>query len=156
MVGTLPQVPFAKDRSLIANFLQQFGEGLQAIVEMGVERRYAIDVIVGAGEDGGTAGRTDTVGAETVVKTHPAIGDTIQIGRLIDAAAVTTHGMGGMVVRHDKDDVGPLIELLIRHESPLCGLMGGYPHKSHKCGQPRLHPIVSPSAPYCIIVRLLA
>lgn len=67
MVGALSQVPFAKDRSLIADFLQQFGEGLQAIVEMVSERCYAVDVIVGAGEDGGTAGRTDAVGAEAVL-----------------------------------------------------------------------------------------
>lgn len=63
-------------------------------------------MVVRSREDRGATRCTDRVGAEAIVEAHASVGDTIEVGGLVDSAAVTTHGVGGMVVGHDKEDVG--------------------------------------------------
>ena len=53
----------------------------------------------------GAAGRADRVGAEAVVEAHATVGDTVEVGRAVDAAAVATHGVRRVVVGHDEEDV---------------------------------------------------
>ncbi len=66
----------------------------------------AVLMAVLAGENGGAAGRADGIGAEAIGEAHAAVGDAVDVRRLVDAAAVGGDGVGGMIVGHDVDDVG--------------------------------------------------
>jgi hypothetical protein len=65
----------------------------------------AVKVAVFAGQYDGPAGGADGIGAEAVGKTHTLVSDSVEIGRLIDFAAVTAQGMRSMVIRHYKYNV---------------------------------------------------
>ena len=72
-----------------------------------VEHRHPVHVGILAGEDGGAARGADGIHRETPVQTKALATDAIQIRGLVDDAAVRTDGVGGVVVRHDEQDVGP-------------------------------------------------
>ena len=99
-------MPFADDGGLVANALQELGEVELAIVVARVQGGHAVDVIVRAGEDGRAGGAANGIGAKTVVKAHAALGDAVEVGRGVDAAAIATHGVGRVVVGHNEEDVG--------------------------------------------------
>ena len=104
--AAVAQVPLADDGGLVAGGLQQLGHGNLAPVKRRGEGGNAVDMVVGAGEDHGAAGRADRVGAEAVVEAHATVGDTVEVGRAVDAAAVAAHGVRRVVVGHDEEDVG--------------------------------------------------
>ncbi len=106
MFGTLAEVPLAENGGLVACGLQQLGVSGKAIIERGGERGGPIDVVIGAGQDCGAAGGADGVGTETIVKPDTAVGDAVEVGRFIDAAAIAAHGVRRVVIGHDEDDVG--------------------------------------------------
>ena len=43
----------------------------------------------------------------SIGKAHAALGDAVEVGGLVDATAVAAHGVRGVVVGHDEEDVGP-------------------------------------------------
>ncbi len=79
----------------MAAALQELGECQLAAIErrVGSQRRHAVDMIVSAGQDRGTARRADRVCAEAVVETHAVFGYPVKVWCLIDAAAVAAHGV---------------------------------------------------------------
>ena len=93
---------------LIAGGLQQLGDVLPRRIEAVGQRLDAGDVAVLAGEDHAAAGRADGVRAEAVVEAHALLGDAVDVGRLVDLAAIGADGVRGMVVRHDVQDVRTL------------------------------------------------
>ena len=104
--GLADQVPFADHGGLVAGALQFLGD----VIALGVERIFegvdAVLVAVLAGENRGAAGRADGIGAEAVGEANAAVGDAVDVRRLIDAAAVGGDGVGGVIVRHDVENVG--------------------------------------------------
>ena len=101
----MSQMPFPNNRRLIPLLLQQFGEGQKPVVHGGRQGGYAVYMVVGAGQNRRTAGGTDRVYAETVVETHTPLGYAIEMGRSVDPASVTAHGMGRVIVGHDEQYV---------------------------------------------------
>lgn len=101
----MPEVPFADHGSLPAVALHLTGEVPQCVVEWSFERGHAVDVVVGAGQDGSPARRTDRIGAERCVKAHAFGRDAIQVRRVVDTAAIRRDCMGSMVITHDEDQV---------------------------------------------------
>ena len=110
------QVPFADDRRLVAGLLEQFGHCLLRPVEKTIIRGISIEMAVFAGENHRSGRSTDGVRHKTVPKQHSLFRKPIQIRRLIDAIAVATQRLVGMVICHDKENVGTL---------RLC-LLGGF------------------------------
>ncbi len=104
--GIGDQVPLADHGGLIAGALQFLGDVVALGIERFVQRVDAVLVAVLAGEDRGAAGRADGVGAEAIGEAHAAVGDAVDVRRLVDAAAVGGDGVGGVIVRHDVEDVG--------------------------------------------------
>ena len=102
------EMPLTDDGRLIAGLLQQLGDGLLASVERVAVSDEAVQMAVLACQDNGPARPTDRVGTEGVVESNALVGQPIEIGRLIDLAAIGRDGMRGMVVAHDVDDIGPL------------------------------------------------
>jgi hypothetical protein len=60
-----------------------------------------------AGQNHRSAGLTDAVGAEAVLKKHSLFGDTVEVWRFIDFTAVTAKRLAVVVVGHNKYDVRP-------------------------------------------------
>ena len=54
------------------------------------------------GKNRGPAGRADTVGAKTVVKTNSIFSQSVDLRRFVNFAAITTDGVDGMIVTHDE------------------------------------------------------
>ena len=106
VVGPLAQMPLADNRRLVAVALEDLGDVLQTVVEVGANGGDTVDVVVGAGQDAGPARLAQGVGAEAVVESHPLSSDAVEVGGLVDAAAITAHGVGGVIVGHDEEDVG--------------------------------------------------
>ena len=69
---------------------------------------------VAPGEDAGATGGAQSVIAMAVVQAHPASCDAVDVGRLIDAAAIGADRVRRVVVAHDEQDVG------LAHVSLLC------------------------------------
>ena len=104
--GGVDEVPFADDGRLVAGGLQILGDVGDGGVELVGEGLNAGQVGVEPGHDDAAAGGADGVGDEAVGKAHAAGGEAIDVGGLIDLAAVGADGVGGVVVRHDEEDVG--------------------------------------------------
>jgi hypothetical protein len=107
VLGSLAQVPLADHRRLVPVLAEHLRERQQAVVEVRGQCRDAVDMIVRAGQNRRAARRADRVGAEATIEPHAASRDPVQVRRFVDAAAVATHCMGGMVVGHDEEDVRP-------------------------------------------------
>ena len=103
--GVAFEMPLSDHGGLVTCLLEEFGEGLLRAVEVDPVVDDAVDMAVFSSEDDGPAGSADRVGAEAVVKSHAPLGDAIEVGRFVDFAAVATHGVRGVVVGHDEDDV---------------------------------------------------
>ena len=102
------QVPLADDGRLVAGRLEQFGERRLAAVEdvllVGVE---AVDVAVGAGEDGRPGRAAEGVGGQAAVEPHAAGGDAVDVRRPVDDRPVGPDGLVAVVVAEDEQDVRP-------------------------------------------------
>ena len=101
---------FAYKAGLVTVGLHVLGQRGLALIEAG-KFVDAVDVRVFAGPDNGPTGRADGVGDEGVGKAHAFAGETVEVGRwgdFCEASAVCADGVGGVVVRHDEEDVGPV------------------------------------------------
>ena len=98
------EVPLADHAGVVAAGLEQPRDGLPRAVEA-VEHRHAVDVRVLAGQDRRAARRADRVGHEDVVEPHALAGEAVDVRRRVHPRAVGADRVGGVVVRHDEDDV---------------------------------------------------
>ena len=110
----LAQVPLADDGGLVAGRAQVLGDVGQAVVDAVVQRHDAVDVVVGAGQDGRAAGRADRVADVAVVQAHALGRDAVDVRRAVDAVAVAADRARGVVVGHDEQDVRALA--LLAHQ----------------------------------------
>jgi hypothetical protein len=113
-------MPLADHPGMITGFLKHFGDRWLAAIKP-IENGDAINVAVFSGEDRGAAGCTDGVDGEAIQEAHPFIGDAVDVRGLIEFAAVTTHGVSGVIVGHNEQYVRPGIALSLggsrRHAS---------------------------------------
>ena len=100
------EVPLADHRRLVTGVVQQFGEGLLVTVEGARIVREAVHMAVLAREDAGPRGTRDGVGDVAVLEEHALTRQTVEVGGFDQQAAVTAHGLRGVVVGHHNDDVG--------------------------------------------------
>lgn len=122
MILALAEVPLADHGGLVVCVGPQLlGDVGDALVDLGVERHDAVDVVVRAAEHGGARRRADAVGDVAVVEAHALVGDAVEVGRAVDAGAVARDGLGRVVVRHDEDDVGAAWRL---HDGGCCSWRG--------------------------------
>jgi hypothetical protein len=98
-------MPLADNCCLVSACPKQLWERLQAIVHLACERRYIVHMVICASQDSRPTGRAYRVCAETVVEAYPAVTDPVEVWRLVDPAAITTHGVGSVVVGHDEQYV---------------------------------------------------
>ena len=80
-------MPFADDTSMIACLLQHFCDRGLASVEA-IKNRHAVEMAVLAGQDGGAARRANRIDGETIQQAHAFVGDAVEVGCLIDFAAI--------------------------------------------------------------------
>ena len=79
------------------------------IVRQCAQRRTAVNVAVCPSENRGPAGCADRICAKTVAEAHAALSNPVEIRRLVYSAAVATHGMRSVIVRHDEQDLWSLL-----------------------------------------------
>ena len=103
--GPMTKMPFADHGCLPAMTLKLTRKVPQRVVEWCVQSRHAIDVVVGAGQDRSAARSTNRIGAKGCVETHALVGDPVNVGRLVNAAAVCRDGVSGMVIAHDEHEI---------------------------------------------------
>ena len=89
------------------SLFRSLGKRLLRPVERQTVMNESVEVVVFAGDDHRPARSADGIRAETVPKQHALIGDSVKIRRCVDLRSVTTDGMRSVVVREDKQDVGP-------------------------------------------------
>ncbi len=87
------EVPFADHCGFVADFLQQFGEGLLAAVKLFSVVDDAVNVTVFACQDYRPAGGADGISAEAIVKEHTLLCETVEVRSFIDFAAITAQRM---------------------------------------------------------------
>ena len=108
------QVPFADQRGLIAGLLQQLGEGLLTAVEgLPAVVDLTVDMAVLTRQNHRPAGGADGIRTKAVVETHAFVGDPVEIRRLINLAAVAAHGVRGVIVRHNIDDIRLFVSCIL-------------------------------------------
>jgi hypothetical protein len=59
-------------------------------------------VTVFPGQDAGTAGAADGIHRKTIKESHSIVRNTIEVGSLIDLAAVATHRVSCVIIRHNE------------------------------------------------------
>ena len=106
--GGITEVEFAKHGRLVACLLKELGKGDVGGIEGKVVVDFTVEVGVLAGEDGGAAWRANGVGHRGIGKEHAHLCNAVDIGGLDETIAVGRNGLVGMVIGHDKDDIGPL------------------------------------------------
>ena len=105
-LGIVAEVQLAKHGRLVACLLKKLGKSNVGGIKGKVVVNFTVEVGVLAGENGGPAGCTDGIGHCGIRKEHAHLGDTVNIGSFDEAIAVGRNRLVGMVIRHDKDDVG--------------------------------------------------
>ena len=104
-------VPLADDGSLIACILQQFGEECARCVDALAQLALSILMTVKSGHQTCTRRCRERVLNECLVKTHSALGYTVDVGRrceLANGVSIGRDALEGMVVAHDVHNVGAL------------------------------------------------
>ena len=124
MIWTRAEVPFAVNRRRVSGLLQELRKGRELIVHRSGQGRHAVHMVMSSGEDRRPAWGANGVGAETVVKSHPAGCDPIQVGSLVDAATVTPDCMSGMIIAHDEHDIRSVLQHVIPQVHHLYHLGG--------------------------------
>ncbi len=99
------EMPLADHDCLVPGLLEEFGKCLLRAVKPQRVVPQAIEMTVLSGQDYRATGSADAVGAEAVLELDPLFRDAVDIRSCVDSASVAAHGMGGMVVTHDKKDV---------------------------------------------------
>jgi len=103
--SAVSQMPLANHGGLPAVVLELLGKRPQAVVEGSGERGHTVDVVVRARQDGGATWGTDRVGAERRIQTDALGSNAVQVGCLVDAAAIRRDRVSGVIVAHDEDNV---------------------------------------------------
>ena len=102
---TFAQMPFTKNGGLVAATAQVLGHVGQAVVDAVGQRHDAVHMVVGAGQNRRAAGGANGVADIAVVHPHALLGQTVDVGGLVDAMPVTADGLGRMVVGHDENNI---------------------------------------------------
>ena len=106
------EMPFSNDGRLVSRLTHENGKGLSAGWNVPGQIEYSIVVWVLTGNDTGPARRADRIRAERVVKGHSLSRKGVnRRGRIeiLEHRGVGPYRLGGVIVRHDEEDVGPLI-----------------------------------------------
>lgn len=118
------EMPFSDNGRLVTGSLEQLGHRLLVGIELIAVATKAVQVTVLAGENHGPRWPADGVGDEAAVESHAFVGQPVDIGRLVAIAPVAAHRLIGVVIAHDKEDVGPGRLLARRLVSLGLGLRG--------------------------------
>ena len=86
--AAVAEVPFSDEGGLISRLLQKLGKSQLSPIHFCSKGGHPVDVVVGSCEDGCTTGTANRIRAKTVVKSYAFVGDAVEIGRLVDAAAI--------------------------------------------------------------------
>ena len=105
--GGIAKVELAKHRRLIPCILKELGKGDVGGVEGKVVVDFTVEVGMLASEDGGATWRANRVGHRGIRKAHAHLCDAVNVGGLDKAIAIGRDGLVGMVICHNKNDVGP-------------------------------------------------
>ncbi len=100
------EMPLSDHDRLVAYLLEELGKCLLRSVELKRVVPHTVEMTVFSGQDDSPAGGADAVSAEAVLESYPFCGDAVDVGCLVDPASVTAHGMRGVIVRHDEQNVG--------------------------------------------------
>lgn|GEM_PF-1847894 len=111
VLGSVPEVPFAEQRGLVASGLQPLRIRAERVVHRCHKCGDTVDVVEGAGEYGRPTRSADRVGTETRVEPHSLGRHPIEVGRVVDGRAVGglavgRDRMGGVIVAHDEQQIG--------------------------------------------------
>ena len=89
--------------------MKKFGESLLVTVELIAVTHESIQVAMFAGLNHRTAGAANGVRAKAIDEQHAFVGKAIDVGRgshILQPTFVGANGMGRMVIREDKQDIG--------------------------------------------------
>jgi len=103
------EVPFADHGGVVTGFAELDGEGLLAWRNAPGEVKGVVIVIILPGKNAGARGRADRIGAKGIFKKCSFLGEPVDgwgWSDLSEAAPVSRDPMGGVIVRHDEEDVG--------------------------------------------------
>jgi hypothetical protein len=100
-------MPLPDDSRLVANLLEQFGEGLLAAIERVPISHKPVQMIVFTSLNDGSTWPADAIGAKAIGKQHALVGNAIEIRRLVNLRSVTAHRLSRMIVGKDEQDVRP-------------------------------------------------
>ena len=99
-------MPLADDCGLIPCLLKHFRECRLGAVKPLLVLRVAVDMTVLSRQQRGAARPAQRIGDEAILESHSLGGDAVEVGRLVDSAAMAAHGVAGVIIRHDVNDVG--------------------------------------------------
>ncbi len=102
-------MPLPHDSRLITDVLQKFRNRLLLAIERPTVSLEPVQVTIFTRQNHGTTGSADGVRNVATIEPHALLRDAIQIGRLIHPTSVATHGLKCMIVRHDEQNVRPLV-----------------------------------------------
>ena len=97
-----PQVPFADDRRLIANVLEQLGKCLLRPVELVSIHHKSVQVRILAGLNDSSHRTTNAIGHVAATKQNSISCNAINIGSLVDTRTVRADRMARMIVGEDE------------------------------------------------------
>ena len=128
-LGVASHVPLTNDGCLIARILQQLGEECARCVDSFTKLALSILMTVKSGHQTCTRRCRERVLNECLVKTHTALGYTVDVGRgceLANGVSIGRDALEGMVVAHDVNNVWTL----------CCGFLLGL-HRGRKAREGR-------------------
>src|SRR6185437_9060041 len=112
LAGIGGQVPFANDAGLITIALEDLGQSFLGRIEVACVRgearvlQHSIQVVVLAGEQGGAAGRAESVGTKAVGEAQALIRDAVDVRSLHQAAAIAAQHAERHAFAGNPEDVG--------------------------------------------------
>jgi hypothetical protein len=108
-LGPVAQVPFANESGLVSRGLQPFRDGVLRPVKSIMQGPNPVHVVVSARQYAGSRRRAYGIGAVHPVAADARLGDTVQVGRGIDATSVAGHRVRGVVIGQNEQDVRALV-----------------------------------------------
>lgn len=76
---------------------------------MVIQSHDTIHMIVSATKNGRSTRCADAVRDKTRIEEHSFFGQSINVGGMVDSCAIAADGLARVIIRHDEDDVGPII-----------------------------------------------
>jgi hypothetical protein len=99
------KMPFPDHGRLIPLLPQHFRDILSVGIQRVCQGVDLVNMAVLTGQNRSSAGRADGIGAEAVVKSHPARGYAVNIRGLIDSRTIATYRIRCVVVGHYEKNV---------------------------------------------------